>query len=67
MNQSEIDAGPPNKKPKIGNTVLSNTVSTSNVLGNVNGLSTQISESTGLYSFFLILLFVKILLIIINK
>lgn len=39
MNQSEIDAGPPNKKAKIGN-VGANL--------NVNGhLSTQVSESTG--------------------
>ena len=39
MNQSEIDAGPPNKKAKIGN-----------VGTNVNGhLSTQVSESTGLF------------------
>ena len=37
MNQSEIDAGPPNKKAKIGN---------------VNGLSTQISESAGLYFYY---------------
>lgn len=43
MNQNEIDAGPPNKKPKIGmnqSVLISNNSLT-------NGLSTQISESTG--------------------
>lgn len=39
MNQSEIDAGPPNKKPKIGSNVGSTSV--------VNGLSTQMSEASG--------------------
>lgn len=51
MNQSEIDAGPPNKKPKIGSNVGSTSV--------VNGLSTQMSETSGktfnnLYSIFFI-------------
>ena len=50
MMNSEIDAGPPNKRPKIGNVILASN-STNNVLGNVNGLSTQISESTGLFYF----------------
>ncbi len=42
MNQSEIDAGPPNKKPKIGTNT--NVIITG---PGVNGLSTQMSE-TGL-------------------
>ncbi len=37
---SEIDAGPPNKKPKIGSNVGSTSV--------VNGLSTQMSETSGM-------------------
>ena len=54
MNQSEIDAGPPNKKPKIGTSNNNNISSTNNVINItsssapvVNGLSAQMSE-TGL-------------------
>ncbi len=53
MNQSEIDAGPPNKKPKIGNNpvnvggsgtlIISNSTNTTTN----NGISTQISDSSG--------------------
>jgi hypothetical protein len=43
MSQSEIDAGPPNKKPKMGS--LNSMVSVGGIMS--NGLSTQMSETTG--------------------
>ena len=54
MNQSEIDAGPPNKKPKIGgsstNVGASGSVVISSSSTGVNGLASQISETNGEWS-----------------